>query len=262
MPELPEVETIVRGLCRRIIGRQIKKIEIRDRKLDAFPSGMITGRCIKQITRRGKYILMDVGLPKKIVFHLRMTGALLVRNDVESLKYLRLIFHLNQEFLVLEDKRRFATADLMQPEAIEKKLGPEPLSDNFTLAYLAAELKLSKMNLKSFLLDQKRIAGIGNIYASEIAFAAEIDPERKTGTLNARETVNLYRAVVQILNLACELRGTTFSDYRDTEGRSGGFQEQLTVFRKNGSPCPRCGAIIRRKVIGQRSTFFCHSCQK
>lgn len=211
-------------------------------------------RKIAGVRRRGKYILfaLDRGF---LVFHLRMTGRLLV--GLTPADGARAAFRIDGEWLSFVDRRRLATAEYVRELRLE--LGPEPLGD---LSWLPEALKASRRPINLWLMDQKKIAGIGNIYAAEILFSAGIDPRRPADSLRPREVRRLMAAIHGVLTRATEHRGTTFSDYRDPSGNPGGFQGLLRVYRRAGKPCPRCGTPIQRIELGGRGTYFCPVCQR
>jgi formamidopyrimidine-DNA glycosylase len=229
-------------------------VEVTDPKLRRCLTGLRLPRRVEGVWRRGKYIVfaLDRGF---LVFHLRMTGQLVLGE--EPAEGARAVFRLEGWVLSFLDRRRLATAEYM--EALDLELGPEPLGD---LSWLPAALRQSRRPIKLWLLDQRKIAGIGNIYVAEILFAAGIDPRRPAKSLRPEEVQRLVRAIPTILKRALEHRGTTFSDYRDAAGAPGEFQELLQVYQRAGEPCPRCGASVQRIELGGRGTYFCSRCQK
>ena len=216
--------------------------------------GLCLPRRIEGVRRRGKYIIfaLDQGF---LVFHLRMTGQLVV-GDVPA-DGARLALRVDGRWLSFSDRRRLAMVEYA-PE-LRLELGPEPLGD---LSWLPGALKRSGRPIKVWLLDQKNIAGIGNIYAAEILFAARIDPRRPANSLSPEEVGRLKEAIREVLRKAIEYRGTTFSDYRDSAGKPGGFQDLLQVYQRAGEPCRRCGTLIERIELGGRGTYFCPGCQR
>ncbi len=253
MPELPEVETIVRGL-KVLEGDTLLHLDIRDPRLREPLRGLCPPRRVESVRRRGKYILLELdrGL---LIFHLRMTGRLLLGEEAPD--DARLVLSFPKQVLYLLDRRGFATAEYASSFA--KELGPEPFGD---LSWLKDALRRSRRPVKLWLMDQRNIAGIGNIYASEILFHARIDPRRPANSLKPGEVEALVWAIPEVLSRAIAHRGTTFSDYRDARGERGGFQEFLLVYRREGKPCKVCGTPIRRIRLGGRSTFFCPCCQR
>jgi formamidopyrimidine-DNA glycosylase len=270
MPELPEVETIARGLREPLIGRQFTGVRIGWENLVARPSveefkRRIVGQKVLAVKRRGKYLICALSGGDSLIFHLRMTGRLLIKNSSDELdKHDHLIFELDDgRELRFNEVRKLGRVYLVDDEdEVVGKLGPEPLDDDFALADFAALLSARRGMIKPLLLNQRFVAGIGNIYADEALFAARIHPERRADTLTTEEIEHLYRAIRQVLVQGIRNRGTTFNDYLDAEGREGSNQEYLRVFRRTGQPCPRCGTPIERTVVGGRGTYFCPRCQK
>ena len=270
MPELPEVETIVRGLREPLVGRQFTGVRVGWENLVARCSveefkRRLVGQRILGVKRRGKYLVFTLSGGGNLIIHLRMTGRLSIKNsDNELDKHDHLIFELDDgRELRFNNVRKLGRVYLVEDEdEIVGRLGPEPLDDDFTPADFAALLSGRRGMIKPLLLNQQFMAGIGNIYADEALFAARIQPERKADTLTAGEIEHLYHAICQVLTQGIQNRGTTFSDYRDAGGREGGNQEYLRVFRRVGQPCPRCGTPIERTVVGGRGTYFCPRCQK
>lgn len=275
MPELPEVETIRRDLESRITGRRITAVHIPAdtgkpvpvlKGIDeaAFREGVAAAR-IDAVERRGKYLALKLDTGAFVVVHLRMTGSLLHRaSDAEPDRFLRAVLTLDDGTeLRFTDVRKFGGLWLVDDvsQAVTGGLGPEPLGDDFTAEWLAASLKGRRTPVKSALLDQSRIAGIGNIYADEACFEACIDPRRLAGDLKPSEVLVLHEAVRHVLTHGVASRGASFRDYQDVEGKEGRMQMHVRVFRRTGKPCYSCGAEIERTVIGGRSTHFCPKCQ-
>jgi len=271
MPELPEVQTIVSDLHQTIIGQKIVNFEtawekaLKNTSLSEFKKTILSQK-ITDIQRRGKNILIFLENDWVILVHLKMTGQLIFQNKPSKNKILRHNFFLESGFLEFRDVRKFGSLNLVKKADLEKyfeKLGIDALNPKFTTQKLTKILQKNKTkNLKSVLLEQNLITGIGNIYASEILFEAKINPHRQTGSLSAIEINQLHRAIKKILRKAVRMRGTSDSDYLDGYGHKGHFQEVLQVYRKNGQKCPICGTIIEKSTIGQRSTFYCPHCQK
>lgn len=271
MPELPEVETIVRDLARLVPGAAIREVEVAHPDLiegedaDAFAAGL-RGRRIERVSRRAKNILLrlDRGL---LVVNLGMTGRLLVRSpDDPPPTHLGVRFRLDDgRELDYHDTRRFGRLQRFTPEAWERReeeLGIEPLSDGFTAEYLHDLAHRSRVAVKTWLMDQRRVVGVGNIYASEALFRAGIDPRRPANTLTPDEAGRLRDAVREVLQEAIDFRGTTLLDYRDARGERGEFVTRLRVYDRVGEPCGSCGETVQRIVQGGRSTFFCPACQR
>ena len=270
MPELPEVETIARGLREPLVGRKFTGVRVGWENLVARPSveefepGLVDQR-ILDLKRRGKYLVFDLSGGGSLIIHLRMTGRLMIKNPDDELdKHDHLIFELDDgQELRFNNLRKLGRVYLVDDEdEIVGKLGPEPLDNDFTPADFAALISGRRGKIKPLLLNQRFIAGVGNIYADEALFTARIHPECTADTLTAEEIECLYSAIRQVLAQGIENGGTTFSDYRDAEGREGRNQEHLRVFRRTGQPCPRCGTPIERTVVGGRGTYFCPRCQK
>jgi formamidopyrimidine-DNA glycosylase len=269
MPELPEVETIVRGLRKPLVGRRFTGVRIGWENLVATPGveefarGLI-GQRILDVRRRGKYLVFALSSGRSLIIHLRMTGRLLLKDGGAKLdKHDHLIFELDDgRELRFNEMRKLGRVYLVDnDDEVVGELGPEPLDGDFTLADFAVLLSTRRGKIKSLLLNQRFIAGVGNIYADEALFAASIHPERRADTLTSEEVERLYHAIRQVLRQGIENRGTTLTAYRDAEGREGSNQEHLRVFRRTGQPCPRCGTPIERTVVGGRGTYFCPKCQ-
>ncbi len=268
MPELPEVETIIRSLQTNV-GANINNIEIRREdilRLEEFPASELQDKTIKSISRRGKFMIFEMGRNLYLIFHLGMSGRfyMLTADEEASEKHVHVILHLNNGInLVYQDPRRFGGVWLVKErEHFFRHMGREPLSPNFTGAYLEDILKQRKAPVKNLLLDQHLISGIGNIYADESLFAAGIRPDRPAVSLSRQEIKKLHRSIRRVLHQGIELRGTTFRDYRDAFNESGGFQDYLKVYGRHNQPCPRCGKPIQRIRIGGRSSHFCTNCQR
>ena len=271
MPELPEVETVVRGLRSALEGRSVESVEVLDDRwchplTAAALEAAITGRRIKQLSRRGKYILMETENETVLVMHLRMTGTLLL-NPVALEKHARVVFVLDDEStLVFNDPRRFGTGLLLRSDQLdsyfESRLGLEPIDPRFTSEHLFETTRGRSAPLKSFLLDQRRMAGVGNIYADEALFRAGLHPLRKPRGLT-REQVSLLRiGLIAALQAGIDAGGATIDDFRNPDGAWGAYQSEFLVHRREGLPCPECGRPITRFVVGGRATYCCESCQK
>lgn len=280
MPELPEVETVARQLHQAIAGRKLHSIEVFDPKLSRIRSQKRDAATIVKIYRAGKEVCIECrkdGRRYFLLVHLRMTGRLVwsskrgKRFDSEQMlvdagdlepnqKHLRVRMHLSGGSLDFFDPRRFGT--IQNVEAVHAK-GIDPISDEFSEGVLQRLVASSKQPIKVWLLRQDRLVGIGNIYASEILFRAQIHPKRAANSLTALECARLARATREILLRAIECCGTTFSDYRDSRNSSGSFQRFLKVYDREGEKCRRCKrALVERIVQAQRSTFYCRECQR
>lgn len=266
MPELPEVETIVRQLRPRLTGQRLMSIDLLDDKLFLPASGELVGSTVQAVERLGKQVALQLRTSagdRWLVFHLRMTGSLIWSADNKTInqKHLRAKLDLEKGKLLFYDIRRFGTINLGNSRAEVSPRGLEPLSPGFTPERLGELIANSRQALKTWLLRQDRLVGIGNIYASEIPFTARLAPYRPVNSLTTPELQRLHRAIIDILEEAIANRGTTFSDYRDSEGQRGNFQNLLAVYGRAGEPCPTCGTSIQRSVLNQRATFHCPNCQ-
>ncbi|KIH76638.1 DNA-(apurinic or apyrimidinic site) lyase [Geoalkalibacter ferrihydriticus] len=271
MPELPEVETVRRGLAPHVRGRRITRILVRNAGLrQPVPSDLqhrFSGALVHEIQRRGKYLLFgtDVGW---MILHLGMSGVLrLVDSSQPAHKHDHVDMDLDDgRVLRFTDPRRFGlllwTAENPLQHPLLAGLGPEPLDATFDGAYLWARARGRSLAVKSFLMDSRIVVGVGNIYASEALFRACIRPDRAAGGIGRLRYERLAQAVKAVLAEAIEAGGTTLRDFVDGEGRPGYFRVQLQVYGRRGEPCPRCGKPLAVATIGQRSSFFCRSCQR
>ncbi|HEX6039787.1 bifunctional DNA-formamidopyrimidine glycosylase/DNA-(apurinic or apyrimidinic site) lyase [Longimicrobium sp.] len=270
MPELPEVETIVRDLAHLLPGAKIKGVEVVRPDLieDDTPEGFarkIRGKKIRSVVRRAKNIVMDLG-GERLLVNLGMTGRLLVAragDDEPTHLGVRIGLDRGRE-LRYHDVRRFGrlwTVTEAQWQAWDGQLGVEPLSDAFSADWLVQAAGRSKVAIKVWLMDQARVVGVGNIYASEALFRARVDPRRPANSLTPDELARVRDGVQAVLREAIDHRGTTFLDYRDARGEEGAFAARLKVYDREGQPCPGCKGHVERIVQGGRSTFFCPSCQ-
>lgn len=270
MPELPEVETIVRGLRRVLPGTTVTAVNVLLKKMAVAPAGLdfekaVTGERIEAVERRGKYAVFRLRSGRKLVTSLRMTGRLVVLQPSDP------PYPYGYISLKLSDKRRLEFADVRQfgrmrlveaGEAWDADLGTEPLSGDFTPDRFIGMLSGRTTPVKVLLLDQRRIAGIGNIYACEALWNAGIRPGKPAKALSKPAIRRLHHALVDVLNRAVTLRGSSIDDYVDAEGLKGGFQNVLSVYGKAGSKCPRCKGEIVRTIIAGRGTWWCRGCQK
>jgi len=274
MPEMPEVEIIRRYLDTQVAGKTIMNLDICLPRMIKWPDvegfrALVTGRTIKSMNRRGKYLLMELDNDSKVVFHLRMTGRLVYEPTGEtSDHHARVIFHLQDgASLVYGDTRTLGTIHGLKPQELGMlkglaEMGPEPLSAEFTAEYLYKTAKQRKVAIKSFLLNQKYIGGIGNIYADEALFLAEIHPLRPANSLTQAECGKLWECVNKVIADGIADGGTTFRDYQNGEGGKGSHQEHLYVYGRKGEQCRNCGAVIERITVGGRGTHFCPKCQE
>jgi formamidopyrimidine-DNA glycosylase len=272
MPELPEVETVVRGLRAPLIGRTITGATVDWPRSVAFPkepadafTRRIVGRRVVSVTRRGKYVVVELDRGSLLI-HLKMSGRLQIRPAGEPPdRHTRAVFELDDGWqLCFQDARKFGRMYLVDdPAQVTRGLGPEPLAADFTLDSFRRLLAGRSGRLKPLLLNQAFLAGLGNIYADEALFAAHLHPLRHANSLLAEEQARLYESIRAVLSRAIAGRGTTLEDhgYTDTVGQAGTYQEQIAVYGRKGEPCPRCAAPIERIVIGGRSSHFCPRCQ-
>jgi len=267
MPELPEVETIVNSLRPRVVGRTIIGIVVRDTRpvqqigVEEFCQRLM-GSSIKGLSRRGKYIIFSLSHKNNLVVHLRMTGALLW-NPAGPEPFSRMEFILDDRSkLVYTDVRRFGTFCLARDAGkIVGKLGIEPLGSGFTRAALAGYMGTRSTPVKTALLNQERIAGIGNMYADEALFAAGIHPLRPSNSLKPREVAALHSSIRAVLKKAVSNQGASIRNYRRPDGEAGRAHEEFAVAHRGGCPCPHCSTPITRIVVGQRGTYLCPHCQ-
>ncbi|MBI2952906.1 MAG: bifunctional DNA-formamidopyrimidine glycosylase/DNA-(apurinic or apyrimidinic site) lyase [Chloroflexi bacterium] len=271
MPELPEVQTIVADLKPRLEGRKIAGITVLWRPTIAQPqveelTERLIGQRIERVWRRGKYVVMDLSSDDRLVLHLRMTGRLLFRDrSAPEDRFTRVVIHLDgEQQLRFADARKFGRIRLLDDEQFRRlsaSLGPEPLSGDFTLDWLTEVLARRGQRIKSVLLDQRYLVGLGNIYVDEALFEAGINPTRPANTLNDDEVERLFHAIRKALSSGIADRGTSFDSYLDAFGEPGQHQYRLQVYRRKGAACPRCGTPIERTVVGGRGTHFCPRCQ-
>lgn len=268
MPELPEVETIRRELIPIFVGEVVVKVIARKARIFQNTtagefSRLLTGKKIVDIRRHGKFCIFDCqGIYS--VFHLGMTGIFL-KNKSHAIYpqhiHIQLFFSSGKE-LHFQDVRKFSKVWLYDEPPTFSDLGIDPTTRKFTLNNLKRLLNLKQMNIKFFLMDQRIIAGIGNIYANEILFEAGISPLRKSNSLSDQEISRLYSSIRSVLNKAIMKFGTTYSAYRTVAGQQGTNQNFLKVYQRSEQPCTRCGTAITKIVLGSRSTFYCPNCQE
>ncbi len=270
MPELPEVETIKRDLELKLLGQRITQVTVYDSlvirglKEREFIKNLINKKIVC-ISRRAKAIVCAFDEGSFLVVQLRMTGQLMYKEEYERIKETRVIFKLaNGHFLNFNDQRRFGrliyAKDLKEIAYLENA-GPEPLNGTFSAQWLQEALQKRKTSIKTLLLNQQFLAGIGNIYASEILFTARIHPAKEARALSSKEVLALCKAVRNVLSEAIKYRGTSMRNYRDLFGREGQFNQRLNVYGREGGPCKVCRKPIERLVQTGRSTFFCPGCQ-
>ena len=275
MPELPEVETVRRSLLPVILDKPIASVDVYYERIlqhitpQKFKE-QITGRRILDLARRGKYLIFHLENHLDLVAHLRMTGRLIYYSDaaIAMAKHTSVIFGFaSGGNLRFEDVRKFGTLDLVTSGEYEQikglhSLGVEPLSEAFTVEHLQNLIQDRSTKIKGLLLDQTKIAGMGNIYADESLFMARIHPERPANSLSSLEVQSLHLAIKDVLQDAIVGQGTTLRDYRTGYGREGSFQNKLQIYGKKGEKCPRCGVDLEYKKVAGRTSHFCPACQR
>ena len=283
MPELPEVETVRRGLCPAMEGQVIAKASVNRPNLRwPFPDNMaerLTGKTVTALRRRSKYILADLSSGETLIIHLGMSGRMLISGDPlgqfhqehpAAEKHDHVVFDMaNGARITFNDARRFGAMDLAPTNGIETHwliapLGPEPLGNAFHEDYLVKRLTGRNMPIKSALLDQKIVSGLGNIYVCETLFRAGVSPKRKAGQLSKQRTKALVPIIRDVLEQAIEAGGSSLKDYRQADGELGYFQHSFDVYDREDQPCrtTECDGIIARITQSGRSTFYCPRCQK
>jgi formamidopyrimidine-DNA glycosylase len=272
MPELPETETIARDLDTLLRHRVVRSVTVvrRDVLRGVTPRALdnrLRGARIERAWRRAKAVVLDLSTDERLVIVPRFTGAVVVDQAAEKDKYAVVCFVLDDGGrFAYRDVRRLGTMSLLSPtefQRLDVRLGVEPLDESFTVGRLSGYLRSSKQSVKKILMDQRRIAGVGNIYANEALWLACIDPSRQSLRLELADVAKLRDAVVRVLTAAVAHRGTTFRDYRDARGEPGGFVSQLAVYGRGGQPCLRCGTrLAETHAVDGRSTVFCFRCQQ
>lgn len=273
MPELPEVETVRQSLERHIVGQRILALDVGDYPavLGGDPPEVVQarlqGRTITRVRRRAKYLFLDLDDGATLTVHLRMTGRLsAVSHDREPLRHQRLAIAFDSGLdLRFSDQRKFGRVIHRDPEELsqlDRSLGIEPLSRDFTAKWLSERLQRRPGRIKAVLLDQRLIAGLGNIYADEALFLSGIHPERRANSLDLSDVQRLHRQIREVLRSALERKGTTFSSFEDADGNQGEYAGALLVYGRGGKRrCPRCGTMLERTVVGGRGASFCPTCQ-
>ncbi len=270
MPELPEVETIARGL-RQAVGRRIVAVDVRWPRTVAMPdpaafAARLCGQCIADVGRRGKWLVLSLDSGAALLIHLRMSGRLILEADGAATDHhARVLLSLDDgRRLRFSDPRKFGRMALTDdPAEVLGALGAEPLSEEFTAERLARILAGRRTRLKPFLLEQRHLAGLGNIYTDEALWRARLHPLRRADSLNEEEIERLHGAIREVLSEAVAGRGTTLDDtrYVGADGLPGEFAGQLAVYGQAGQACPRCGSPVVRIVVGGRGTHLCPCCQ-
>lgn len=275
MPELPEVQTVVNQLNKEAAGKEIAAVDVLYSKPLKGISATdfkkrVSGSKFEKFGRRAKWIIAALSNGFSLVFHLKLTGRLLLLRENESVpKHTHIIFHLSSgEKIVFEDFRKFGYIKFLKSEDLEElfikeKFGPEPLSKEFTLEKFKALLsKKPNVKIKPLLMDQTFIAGVGNIYIQESCFCAKILPTRKVGTLTDNEISDLYHCLLKILGAAIQKKGSSVDAYLTIYGKEGEYAPLLKVYGRGGEKCLRCGAALKEMRLGGRGTVFCSRCQK
>lgn len=273
MPELPEVETIRRGLELVLVSRVVERVDLHYAGSLKAPSPDVFKANLPGLTftgtgRRGKYLLLYLDDESVMVVHLRMTGRLVFTVDeMQPDKHTHMIIHFrDRSRLYFSDVRKFGTIWWLPLHRLNEihglaALGPEPLSPDFHFPYLNREVEKRTVNIKTLLLNQTFVAGLGNIYADEILHHSGIRPDRTARSLTRQERLTLFHAIGEVLEDAISWRGTTMNDYRDAQGQAGQFQEKLRVYQRYNLFCTRCGGVISRTVVAGRGTHYCPCCQ-
>jgi formamidopyrimidine-DNA glycosylase len=287
MPELPEVETVRKGLSELLPGLTVKSVEFDWPK--SFPNAkndtnkFLVGASIVQVRRRGKVLIIDLSTDYSLIIHLKMTGQLVFRSDStvfgaghpsKSLlgelpdKSTRVIFGIDGAKLFFNDQRKFGWVRLVPTIELDnidffKKLGPEPLAEDFTAEKFKERLRRRpNSRIKPALMDQTVIAGVGNIYADEALWGAKINPEERVSDVSDAKLNKLYEELIYVLKLSIEKGGSTDKNYVDAKGKKGSYLQFARVFRRENLPCPRCGTSIKKIRVAGRGTHFCSNCQK
>lgn len=273
MPELPEVETVRKTLSTLILNKEIRDIDIFYNKIirnigpDQFKQKLI-GKTIDSIDRRGKYLIFNIG-DLSLISHLRMEGKYFIKNaDDPKEKHEHIIFYFTDgETLRYHDTRKFGTMDLVAKSSVFKnspvtKLGPEPFDKEMTVEYLYLKLSKKRIAIKSALLDQTIMSGLGNIYVDEVLFLSKLHPEISSNTITKNQSKLIIENSIKVLNKAIELGGTTIRSYTSSLGVTGRFQNELNVHTKAGEPCLICQSTINKIRVNGRGTYYCPKCQK
>ena len=271
MPELPEVETIRRHLAPQVEGRVLTQLEVLDPRWSEPIAGeevaaAVEGRRVEALARRGKYLVWELEDDVHLMLHLRMTGTLLL-DPPEPPRYRRVRFGFDDGLqLYFDDPRRFGTGELAlgsdaRDAFFAARLGVEPLSPDFTSAHLYALTKVSRAPIKAFLLDQRKIAGVGNIYADEALFRAGVHPLRAANRLTRKQVAGIRDGVVASLAAGLEAKGASIDDYRQPDGVQGSFQDRFLIHLREGEPCLVCGRPVRKLRAAGRGTYVCERCQ-
>ncbi len=265
MPELPEVETVRLELEPILVNQKILSASL----VDAIPAKkyqdleLAIGQTIKSVNRRGKFLILELSNNLELIIHLGMTGVIAFK---EFEKHVRVKLELENNSLYFQDVRRFGRFLVVKAKDYKSmptlhKMGPEPFSKQFTNKQFFTALQKSNTALKTYLLSQKPVAGLGNIYVDEALWQVKINPQTKAKDISLAKVKRLRKAIIEILQASIEAQGTTLNDYRTVSGEVGEYANQLNVYGHTGEPCPRCKTEIERIILGGRSTHFCPKCQ-
>jgi formamidopyrimidine-DNA glycosylase len=272
MPELPEVETVVRRLRSSVVNQKIQKVRIVTPKIVRPPAGpfikSLQGAIIRKISRKGKFILITLDPAGTLILHLKMTGQVLLETTAtpgDQHTHLILSFYSSPIHMHYRDIRKFGFFDFLSGGAVGeplylKKIGPDPLEISPKTFF--ERIRHKKRSIKSVLLDQSVISGLGNIYVDESLFLSGVHPQIKASTLSPDQARTLFRIIKKILNRAIDLQGSTLRNFRTPDGNSGGYQKFHQVYRRKGQSCPRCGSSIAKMIVAGRGTHYCPSCQR
>lgn len=268
MPELPEVETIRLGLSRKIIGLKIKKVQVINPKSFIGNPKILKGQKVLNVWRRGKVLGIQLFGNITLLFHLKMSGQLIFTKGQKPGKHTRVILDFDNGFrLFFNDQRKFGWVKVTDNSQLEignffKKLGPEPLEKDFSWQVFKSNLMRHKsLPVKAAIMDQTVVAGVGNIYAAEALFLAQIHPGKKVGVLSGVEIKKLHRGIIKSLQDGIAYRGSTMTHFKDTEGKKGDFLSHAFVYRREGEKCKKCKSMIEKIRISGRGTYLCPNCQ-
>lgn len=275
MPELPEVESVKIGLNQLVKGQVIDQVQVDWPRIIVgdlqFFKDQLSGQKILSVDRRGKYLIFNLS-DWALISHLRMEGKYLYdqihEENEKHLKHVHVRFYMKEGgCLLYHDVRKFGRMQLVSPQGVEnyflkKKLGPEPTQESFYYSDFSTHLQKINRAIKPVLLDQKVVAGIGNIYADEVLFRASIHPKTPCNQLNDEQIKALHQSIIQVIQQATALGGSTIRTYQNSLGQAGKFQQLLQVYGREGEPCPRCGGKICKIKLAQRGTHYCPNCQK
>ena len=272
MPELPEVETIVKDLLPNVINKKIAAFKVFSgserlfiKHTSSYFKNQLIHHSINNLSRHGKYIIFHLSEKKFLIMHLRMTGSMKMVTKIDNqLQYekIRIIFT-DDTAIAFMDIRKFGTIDIVSNlDVLKTKLGPDAISEGFNVEFLTSQLKRKQSSVKAALLDQKIAAGVGNIYADEACWDAKINPCKSASSLQKKQIQQLCNSIKNVLQNSISNRGTSINNYMDLAGNQGYHQTKVAVYGRNGEPCIRCKATIKKIRIVGRGTFYCPRCQK